>query len=424
MKNGSPRVLHLVGGELSGGAARGAYWLHRGLRNIGIESMILTNGAPKADDESVVSVLTTPREKLLRKARFAREWMRLARYKKRTGGVFSSGFEGLDFTKTSEYKNADIVHLHWVCGGLMKLKDLRKVNKPIVWTLRDMWPMTGGCHYPMACEKYKTGCGACPQLGSARKGDLSRRVFERKRTAISCGIHFVGISNWISEAARESALLGRADITTIFNCIDTDEFFPVGKTSAREALGLFTEKHIVLFGAQFTSDFYKGFDKLMSALKHLDPSRYFLCGFGNPSHSFVKEIGSLGFEYKDFGFLRDTVSLRLAYSAARVFAAPSAQEAFGKTLAEALACGTPVVCFDATGPRDIVSHKIDGYSAKPFSAEDFAAGIEWAACHADYAALCRAARESAVAKFSIDLIAGQYAELYERITRAGAHRKS
>ena len=74
-------------------------------------------------------------------------------------------------------------------------------------------------------------------------------------------------------------------------------------------------------------------------------------------------------------------------------------EAFGKTLAESLSCGTPVVCFDATGPKSIVEHKIDGYRARPFDAIDLATGVEWVANHPESGVLSNRARENAISKF-------------------------
>ena len=86
---------------------------------------------------------------------------------------------GINFTKTKEYQEFDIIHLHWINGGFVNIKHLAKVDKPIVWTMRDMWPMTGGCHYSMKCEKYKTGCGNCEQLKSNSGYDRSKFVLNR-----------------------------------------------------------------------------------------------------------------------------------------------------------------------------------------------------------------------------------------------------
>ena len=120
------------------------------------------------------------------------------------------------------------------------------------------------------------------------------------------------------------------------------------------------------------------------------------------------------------GFLSDTLSLRLLYAAADVFVAPSLMDAFGKTLAEAMACGTPVVCFDATGPKDIVEHRVTGYKATPFDPADLAAGIQWVLDlpREWHDALRRDARERAVKRFDSRVIAGQYKALYEEMLEA------
>ncbi len=129
--------------------------------------------------------------------------------------------------------------------------------------------------------------------------------------------------------------------------------------------------------------------------------------------SIIKESG---FDYKSLGFLHDTISLRLAYSASDVFVAPSLMDAFGKTLAESMACGTPVVCFDATGPRDIVDHKVNGYKASPYMAEDLAAGIDCVLSDENrHKELCINAMEKAVACFDIKKVARQYAALYREV---------
>ena len=100
-----------------------------------------------------------------------------------------------------------------------------------------------------------------------------------------------------------------------------------------------------------------------------------------------------------------------------MFVAPSLMDAFGKTLAEAMACGTPVVCFDATGPKDIVDHKINGYLAKPFESEDLADGIEWVLNASNYDELCLNAREKVVREFDSEVVAKKYIKLYEEILK-------
>lgn len=408
------KVLHIVAGDLSGGAARGSYWLHLGLRELGIDSKIVTDSKETFGDKDVVSITGDKISRLFCMARRQLDVLPLQFQRSRKPIIFSTGFVGFDFTKTKEYKEADIIHLHWINGGLVNIKHLSKIHKPIIWTMRDMWPMTGGCHYSMECERYKIGCGQCQQLNSHHVHDLSKRVFNRKLKYIPHNTKFVGISNWLTERAKESFLLRNLEVNTIYNNIDVKSFFPVDKQSARKTLDIYTGKKIILAGSQNVNDFYKGFDKFIESIKSLDKDKYFLCFFGRLD---PEVIDPLGFEYLSFGFLRDNVSLRLLYSAADVFVAPSIMDAFGKTLAESMACGTPVVCFDATGPKDIVDHHMNGYKAVPYDSHDLAEGIKWVLNSGDYRKLSQNAREKAIKCFDSTVIAKQYIELYNSVLK-------
>ncbi len=421
-------ILHIIGGHLSGGAARGAYWLHRGLLELGVSSKVFTNSRETHGDTTVVSITQNKKGKLFALVREQADFLLQTFYSNRKRIIFSTGFFGSDFTRTKSYKEADIVHLHWICSGMVNIRHLSRVNKPIVWTMRDMWPMTGGCHYAMECEGYLTGCGKCPQLDSSRELDLSRLVVKRKQRRIPKNIKLIGISRWLSECARKSALFQDFDIRTIHNNVNTQDFFPVHKPIARQILGLPPERPIILAGTQNFKDFYKGFTDYLMAVRQLKSDPLLLL-FGKSPSDITRLLSR---EYVSLGFLHDTVSLRLAYSAADVFVAPSRMDAFGKTLAESMACGTPVVCFDATGPKDIVDHKINGYKAKPFDAEDLARGMDWALNEssstrvsdfkqkqdADFSFLTeigRQAREKAVRQFDSKVASKRYVELYREI---------
>lgn len=341
-------------------------------------------------------------------------------YWKRRKFIYSTSLIGFDPTKTHAYQWADIIHLHWVNAGLLNVAHLSKINKPIVWTIRDMWPMTGGCHYAMECERYKSNCGKCYQLASNFKRDLSYYVLRRKKKYIPRDIKVVGISNWISSCARKSAVFRNHDIRTIHNNVNTTDYYPINKHEARRALGIATNKKMLLVGAQNVNSFYKGFDKFLELLKKLDQDTYYLAFFGRMADRAVIDCG---FEMKQFGFLSDTASLRRLYSAADVFIAPSLMDAFGKTLVEAMACGTPVVCFDATGPRDIVEHKQTGYRVAPFDVDDMARGVDWI-CEDDerWQELSESAHRRAKEKFDSNIIAQQYTELYQELLANGSNR--
>ena len=408
------KILHIVSGDLNGGAARGAYWLHKALNENGIDSKIYTNSRITLDYEKVVTTNKTKKDNFFNSIRYRLDKIFLLFYRSKMKRIFSTGFFGINFTKSNEYKEADIIHLHWINGGFVNIKHLSKIDKPLVWTIRDMWPMTGGCHYSLECDQYKTGCGNCKQLNSNRNYDLSKFVLNRKKKYLPKNIKIVGISQWLSDEAKKSELFKNFDVRTISNNIEIKEFFPIKKNKAKEILGIKTNKQIILCGAGNLKDFYKGFSKFIEAIQLLSKDKYFLCFFGNMNKSIIEPHG---FEFKSFGYLNDSTSLRLLYSCANVFVAPSLMEAFGKTLAESMACGTPVVAFGTTGLLDIVDHRVNGYLAKPFDTNDLAQGIDWVLNAENYSELCKNARDKALKEFDSKVVAKKYIALYKKILK-------
>lgn len=407
------KVCHLVSGDLNGGAARGAYWLHQGLLELGIDSVILNKGNLTYEDETVISLTDSPIKKAVSVIGGKLASSPKLLYLKRKSWIFNTGFDGVNFEEQSSFKAADIIHLHWI-NGLVSTRALKKICKPVVWTLRDMWPLTGGCHYAMGCGGYLNNCGKCPQLGSNCNLDLSRLVLLRKKAAVPKHIHLVGISNWISQCAKDSAIFRGLPVHTISNNIDTQGFFPIEPKLARHILGLPIDKKVILVGSLSLSDFYKGFELFLKAVEGIKRDNIHVLLFGRLSLSNLK---SLHCSYSSLGLLNDIISMRLAYSAADLFVAPSRMDAFGKTLAEAMACGTPVVCFDATGPADVVEHRVTGYKAKPFDPSDLQAGIEWILSLPanELESLGKQARRRVVTLFDSQVIASQYLDLYKQI---------
>jgi glycosyltransferase involved in cell wall biosynthesis len=407
----SIKVLHVVAGNLASGAARGAYWLHLGLLNNGIQSKILIQ-ENNTDDTTVEPIAKTDSEKVLRLFRSYLDKLPVKFYPRREKAAFSTGIQGFDICKLQSYKSADIIHLHWINNGMIDIKLLNKINKPIVWTMRDMWPFTGGCHYSLDCLEYQNNCGQCPQLKSHRKNDLSRYIFQRKICYYPPNIQIVAISNWLANCAKKSTIMNNFDIKVIHNCVNTEDFFPIEKYTCRKILGLPKKKKIILLGANNLNRSYKGFIQLTEMIKILDPNYLFLF-FGHINKNI---LDLLKINYKTLGFLNDSVSLRLAYSAADVFVAPSIQEAFGKTLIEAMACGTPVVAFNATGPKDIVLHKQTGYLAQPFDPTDLACGVSWILedCQRYSYLSCKSITHTEE-NFSQKKIANEYIKLYQKL---------
>jgi len=312
----------------------------------------------------------------------------------------------------------DIVHLHWVCGGMLPIEDLKRINKSIIWTLHDMWAFTGGCHYSDGCEHFRKACGNCPQLNRSAKNDLSRSVLNRKQKAwTGLDITIVTPSRWLAECAKESTLFAKHRIEVIHNGLDLNLFKPINKTTARQIWNLPINKKLILFGAMSsTSDHKKGFNLLYEGIKQLTAkwlgkAELIVFGASEP-----KNPPDFGLPVHYLGCLHDDVSLSVLYAAADVMVTPSRQDNLPNTVVESLACGTPVVTFDIGGMPDMIEHQINGYLAKPFDTSDLTVGIDWVLSDDNrHKELCIKAREKAVACFDIKEVAVQYAGLYESI---------
>ncbi len=401
------KVLHISAANIDGGAGRGTLWLHRAFQSMNVESKILTNSLEEVTDSNIVY------HRNIGNKCYDIEKSILSEYPNKLENIFSLGIAGVDFMSLDEYKEADIIHLHWVNDCYISMRDLIKIDKPIVWTFRDMWPMTGGCHYSMDCTKFIESCGNCPTLNSSDGLDISHLVWRMKKHFLNKNIYVVGISSWVSSLAKKSSLFKDFNIRTILNNVDTTLFIPYEKITARKNLNLPIDKKIILVGAKDLKDFYKGLDKFLEACREIDTSEYHLCSFG--LNSDLRDEGLNFSSYSNFEYIQDTQTLNKLYASADVFVAPSTHEAFGKTIVESMLSGTPVVCFDATGPHDLVEHKVDGYKAQAYSIVDMAFGIEWIIKNVEYKALVNRARYNAQNKFDNNVIAKQYLELYKEI---------
>lgn len=408
------KVLIVNTYDITGGAARAAYRLHQALQSMGVESKMLVQ-FKTSDDHTIIGPETTIQKKLyLRRPML--ELLPLKIYKNKTQTLFSPAWlPSRSIVNTINANDADIVHLHWIAAGMMRIENIAKIKKPIVWSLHDMWAFTGGCHYDEECGKYKHECCSCPVLGSKKVNDLSRSVFTRKQQTFGKidNLTIVGLSRWLVDCASQSTLFANTRVVNLPNPIDTTKFMPVNKVQARMTLNLPTDKKLVLYGAMSaTSDPRKGYIELVKALGTLQNSgNTELLVFGSSQSD--NEL-QYGFEAHYLGHVDDD-SLRLLYCAADVMVVPSLQENLSNAIMESLACGTPVVSFNIGGNRDLIDHKQNGYLAEPFSSTDLAEGIQWVLDSPNYESLSKNAREKVLKCFDSKIVAKRYIELYKSL---------
>ena len=401
------KILHLNTYDIFGGAAKGMNILHQALVKEGIDSQVLVQ-KKETLDENVISISSL--NSISTRRNF--DNLPLQFYSRKQKSLMSCAI--IDSSEVIDQINAlnpDIVHLHWVCHAFLSIEDIAKINRPIVWTLRDVWPFTGGCHLPLNCDRYKVGCGQCPILESSDLEDITFQQIQRKTKAFQkANITLVGISPWITKEAASSKLGHLCkEVIYINNNYDSVNFYPSKHNTARKSLHINTNKHIIAIGANSFHSHHKGMKYFIEMLAYLDTEKFFLLFFGEEIED-IHEI--IGFEYKSFGYISDVQKLREIYTISSVFVAPSIHEPFGKTIVESMACGTPVVCFENSGGPDmIINHKKDGYKAKMFDSQDLASGVKWLI--ENYSSIATSAQKRA-SQFSSEKIANEYINLYRR----------
>jgi glycosyltransferase involved in cell wall biosynthesis len=335
---------------------------------------------------------------------------------------------GADISKHPLVKSADIIHIHWINQGFLALSDIKKLTntgKPIVWTMHDVWPSTGICHYVAnsgtrpnidvlseQCVNNMYKCGNCTLLSTPASKDLSHKIWEKKQF-FAGNIYFVGCSRWIADCARKSALLKDADITNIPNPIDLKMFHPIDKINARQKFNLPTDKQLILFVAAKLSDIRKGILYFLDACLQLADQNVELVFLGGQIDEQLLHEISLSTHV--LGYLNTPDNISSAYSACDVFVTPSLSENLPNTIMEAMACGVPCVGFNTGGIPEMIDHKKNGYVAKYRDAEDLAAGIKWVLNNTAALNLPEACIKKVQNTYTQDIVADKYTRLYESL---------
>ena len=313
---------------------------------------------------------------------------------------------------------ADVYNLHWIAGFLDYQAFFGRLGNsiPIVWTLHDMNPFTGGCHYTAGCGKFTTQCDACPALGSNDPKDLASRVFSRKMKAYThmapAMVRIVTPSIWLGTEARKSTLFGRFAVTTIPNGLDTDNFQPRNKACAREAFGLPEDASVIMFTAQSLANHRKGMDCLGAALQEVRiPGEIYLLAAGAG-----RLPKGLPHPCVTTGELTSERLLSFAYSAADVLVCPSREDNLPNVVLEAMACGTPVIGFHIGGIPDMVRPGKTGLLAVPEDVRSLREAIETVLKDASLrASMSRECRHVAEKEYALELQADRYLRLYEEL---------
>lgn len=430
------KVVIVNKSDSTGGAAVVSFRLMEALRAEGIDARMLV--AEKLTDSPHVA-LAASGPALKRSFLTERLGIFMANgFNRKTLFQIDTAADGVNVAAHPWVKEADVICLNWVNQGLLSFRGLRRLaalGKPIVWTMHDMWNMTGICHHAGTCRRFFRECGECPLLGDrAGEHDLSNAVWRKKKSLYALvrpgldgnAFSFVAVSRWLASRAADSSLLGgmpgggepHPSVTVIPNAFPFPDTLP--ERRSHEGIRL-------LFGAARLDDPVKGIGILAEAT-HILRERYpelaakmELVTFGG-----VKDPSSLthfAIPGRHLGMIRGARKVREIYADCDIVVSPSLYETLPGTLVEGQAYGCIPVSFDRGGQRDIVDDGVTGFMAE-FSEEPGKSALHLAEAlvraaqaHINDAEIRERMFSTARSRFGARAVASRYIDLFRKLLK-------
>ena len=409
------KILHLSKMDTGGGAADGFVRIHQALLGQGVESVAYVLKQKRRDVSMVAAKgLLNPWQKLV--WGLGRAIAKAKRFGVNPVGVYDfdaeANFPAEPIIRHARARSAkwDLVLVHW-SGGFVRPETVRDIAQALgaqvaLWQV-DMAHATGGCHSNLGCQKYQTGCGACPLLSSSDPQDVSSvQAARRARIWKELGAVVLAPSGWSARQAKESFTLGGLELRTFPIPLDLTVLKPAAdQLTVRRELGLPTEGRIVLVRALDPGLVYKGFGLFLEALKQLDAQGVVL---------HVAVIGDRGFvpsglrhiTFTEMGPQRGDAALARAYQAADFFVSPSTNETGPMMAGEAMACGRPLIAFPIGIAPDLVEQGRNGTLVEPVG--DVTALAAAIRAYAEMPAAELAARQQAAADSAGRIFSARY----------------
>jgi glycosyltransferase involved in cell wall biosynthesis len=275
--------------------------------------------------------------------------------------------------KTIAEFQPDVINLHNLHAADLPLARIAAQlgSRPVIWTLHDMWSFTGRCAYAYGCTQFLTGCtSSCPTPTEypALAPEKIPGAWQERHTFLTTYNKIAAAcpSAWLAGEARRGSWKDRR-VEAIPNALPLDVFFPVPKAAARAALGLPADRRFALLAADYLAERRKGGDLIQAALAQFAPPNWEILLLGHDSN-----IPLPGWTKRAMGYVRDDIVKRLIYSAADVLLHPAPVDNLPNTVAEALACGTPVAAFTIGGVPEMVRPGVTGWLSETLDATSYA----------------------------------------------------
>ena len=315
-----------------------------------------------------------------------------------------------------------ILHLHNLHGGYFDPRALEELSTqvPVVLSLHDAWLLSGNCAHSFGCERWKTGCGKCPDitLYPGLKVDSTALNWQRKKSIFeNSRLYIATPSQWLMNKVQVSILAPAiVEAKVIPNGVDTSIFHPADKHEVRQTLGLPIHEPIILFVANgIKSNAFKDYETLKNAIGIIGANS------SNPVHCIAlgdsgpKEIvGNMHIHY--IPRTTDTSLIAKYYQAADVYVHATKADTFPTTILEAMACGLPVVASNVGGIPEQVDDGVTGLLVPAGDSAALALGIQQILKNASLRdAMGAAALRKALANYTLDTQIKNYVEWYQKI---------
>ena len=372
------RVLHLCYTDGRSGAGIGAFRLHQAMVRHGVDSWL------------VVAHKFTKDKRVVRMPRPQWRFRPITRLNSAIFHTQTSGnpvYKSLNIfpTGTAAFLNrlgGDVIQMHWVGNHTISIGEITRLKAPVFWKLPDMWAFSGTEHYMLPADppRFEEGYRRDNRPKHETGIDLNAWLWRYKKWRWrNASFSIVCPSRWLADCARRSVLFRQRDITWIPNPVDLSLYRPIPKDEARAVFDLPRDRRLILFASlNATADPRKGYHHLTAAIGRLadlvDPNATDLVVLGDDARQ-TTTMG--GFTVHSLGKIFDEERIARAYNAADLFVLPTEADNLPNSVKEATACGIPCVGFDVGGMPDMVAHKETGYLARPYDAEELAAGIAW-----------------------------------------------
>jgi glycosyltransferase involved in cell wall biosynthesis len=263
-------ITHVSTSDVQGGAARAAYRLHRGLIGLGEQSLMLSMHKASTD-QTVRQIRPCRAPDDFEPAYLERLQQRYINGNRTpiSNTLFTLPYPGCDLTGLPEVATSDVINLHWVTflQSPISLDRLLRLDKPVVWTLHDMWAFTGVCHFSSGCTRYEQDCLPCPQLREDPYRLAAAILSDRLSIRSHPRLVVVTPSHWLATCARQSLVFRHTRVEVIPYSLETDIFAPMPKPEAKRLLGMSPDTVILLAGAHDGNERRKGFRELTEALR-------------------------------------------------------------------------------------------------------------------------------------------------------------